>query len=296
MTLTPEQLKERNAGLIHFNEIDGIPVLMDRFQPDTGWDYRWYGIPENRKGKKPRSFPINPVSYKALGQFVELMKALGWDGHVIGILTGGTRADRTARSGQGYISPHSIFYGKQSQKLWCTAIDIDGIIWKFKDGHVVIYTANRSMAPRHHSFKFGFNTGYPELDFMLQDGSPISIEPAHNTPYVVVADLLSQCFGTVLHDKCSGRTGVNHRDHFHVDKVRPLRYREYPRSNSQDTLIQMTLNLDHGCDLEVDGKIYNLSTEEWQKWARMRDIKWTTESEMWSELMHIAPIRHGTIK
>lgn len=297
MALTPDELNERALHLVNFNCVGDVPFLLDRFDKTFGFDSRYYGVPENRfdyilgTEDPARIFSINPVSLKSLEKFIGILKTL-WGKHVLGVLIGGTRVDRKARSGRA-ASPHSIYYGGDRSKLWCTGIDIDGIIWVSKDGTPTIFVANRSMAPREHEFHAAYSCGHTLLSDILRLGGRINIEPAHNMPYVVVGCALSQCFGTVLHDKCGGRTGIIHRDHFHVDNVRKVGLRR--DSNSQGAMIQMALNLHSYCQLKVDGEIGPLTMEAWRKWAERNEVIWTYENEMFKKLIEIAPIKYGQI-
>jgi len=284
---TNEQLKQREAYLTTFESVEGIPILLDRFQPESGFNYVWYGIPENRAGKRLRKFPVNPISLSSLERTVQILKTV-WGDHVIGIITGGTRADRNARSGHS-ISPHSIRYGSQEAKVWCTGIDIDGIMWKDNDNVITIYCSNRSMAPKTFVIPTNYWIG-DEFISNLGLNRVIEIVAGYNKPYVVMGCILSQCFGTVLHDNCSGYTGVTHRDHFHVDNVRKIGFVD---SNSQATMVQMALNLEPGNTLKIDGKIGPKTIETWKSWAESVEVPWTHEAEMYRKLMEITPVRHG---
>lgn len=281
MTLTQEDIRQRESELVSFSQVGGIPFILHRFQPPNDWNTNWYGVPEQRIEGRERKFLIHPKGMMALERFVELLKNIGYAKHTKSILTGGTKVERNQR-GIDRPSPHSILKGSKDEDIFCTAIDIGAFTWCHTppDGPVTSYTAKRTLSPK--------TVG-------LRDGSTIDVVGAYDKPYVVVLCILSQCFGTVLHDKCSGKTGIDHGDHFHVDLTRPVKYR---KSNSQNTAIQMALNLSSwtGEELVIDGRIGPKTLEVWQRWTRRNDLQWTHERAMWKELMKFVPIQHGMIR
>jgi len=291
MNLSVSEKKRRRNSLVLFYNISGIKFLLHRFHSPDSWASEWYGVPDFYQTYE-REFPIHPKGKEALGRSVDILKKLGWDEHIVCILTGGANVDRQQR-GSSKPSPHSIEYGTFDEQKFATAIDIGGVIWdpgeQLSLSQITSYVADRSAKAREIGVDI-FDPGR----LLIPDNKHevMSIVPAHDTPYVVLACVFSQFFGTVLHDKCSGYTGKIHRDHMHLDCVRPVGYRG---SNSQNTLIQMALNLFAPDKLKVDGKIGINTAIAWGTWSRMYLDKGMDDdiNVNWKELMAKVPALKG---
>ncbi len=234
--------EQRESILKNIVEYGSFPLLMNRLTPTGGWAQSHYGIPEYRhKSKGIREFQGHPSLASAWGNFTDfIVTKLAIGSRIEAVLTAGTRVDRPRR-GSNKPSPHSI-----NADPWCTAIDIDGFLYRNDDTTLTSYVVNQNTVPhKAPSDDRPYEPGYVwDVSYVL---------PLPETAYWRVACHLTLFFGRVIHCAVPGYTGRIHQDHFHCDMFSEVMVFK-PRSKSQVSLIQSVINTFFEGVLVVDGK------------------------------------------